>query len=86
MDPPRFEHDCQNCIFLGGYEEYDLYFCPQGGLPTIIARTSSEGGDYFTIYPPKEWRKSLHGMQEALFAAGQRAIALGLTTEEELVR
>lgn len=41
---PRFDHDCSACIFLGQYQEYDLYFCP--AEPTIIARYSSEGGDY----------------------------------------
>lgn len=48
---PRFEHDCNHCIFLGsfceeGYND-DLYFCTQGGsLPTLIARHSSDDPDY----------------------------------------
>lgn len=48
---PKFNHDCDRCIFLGrfceeGYDD-DLYFCAQGGsLPTLIARHSSDGPDY----------------------------------------
>ncbi len=43
-DIPRYEHDCTACVFLGQYNEYDLYFCPHE--PTLIARRSSEDGDY----------------------------------------
>ena len=42
----RFEHDCKRCAFLGQYEEYDLYFCPQNGIPTVIARYGDEGSEY----------------------------------------
>jgi hypothetical protein len=48
---PRFEHDCEKCVFLGrlglpeGY--YDLYFCEQGrDFPTVIARFGDDGPDY----------------------------------------
>lgn len=48
---PRFKHDCNSCIFLGQYNEYDLYFCPPhekaskaGG--SLIARDSDRGQDY----------------------------------------
>ena len=41
----RFIHDCDDCIFLGQYKEFDLYFCPMGSQ-TVIARYSDEGGDY----------------------------------------
>jgi hypothetical protein len=41
---PLYVHDCESCIFLGDYDdgtrEYDLYFCPTGGLHSnsVIAR------------------------------------------------
>ncbi len=35
---PKYEHDCERCVFLGNYQNSDLYFCPQGSLPTVIAR------------------------------------------------
>lgn len=46
----RYEHDdCENCVPLGEWEEFDLYFCTQGGrIPTVIARQSSEVGDYYS--------------------------------------
>ncbi len=44
--PRRYQHDCTACVYLGHFEEYDLYVCPQGGIPTVIARFSSEGPDY----------------------------------------
>ena len=38
---PRYEHDCSACVFLGQYQEYDLYFCP--GEPTIVCREDANG-------------------------------------------
>ena len=41
---PIHKHDCESCIFLGDYDDgnydYDLYFCPNGGVSgnSIIAR------------------------------------------------
>ena len=46
-DQPRFQHDCTICTFLGQYNEFDLYFCPQGGrIPTVIARYGDDGPEY----------------------------------------
>lgn len=45
---PQFEHDCDNCEFLGHViindEGADLYYCARE--PTVIARRSSDGPDY----------------------------------------
>lgn len=27
---------CSNCIFLGQYKKYDLFYCSQSGMPTLI--------------------------------------------------
>lgn len=45
---PRYKHDCSQCIFLGYYQQYDLYFCRHTYylIPTVIARFSSEPEDY----------------------------------------
>lgn len=47
---PRFAHDCESCVFLGGCVAggrlADLYVHPGGVMPTVIARYSSEGSDY----------------------------------------
>jgi hypothetical protein len=39
---------CSSCVFLAHYDKADLYFCPQPGVgvPTVIARMSTEPSDY----------------------------------------
>jgi hypothetical protein len=47
MKDPRFVNICEQCIFLGQFEEYDLYFCDQNGAGyTVLARWSDESQDY----------------------------------------
>jgi hypothetical protein len=49
MSDTRYQHDCNNCIFLGHYKEYDLYYCPsdRGAIySTVIARYGNEGHEY----------------------------------------
>lgn len=43
---PRYLHDCDTCVFLGHFEEYDLYFCPARLFSTVVARFSGEIADY----------------------------------------
>lgn len=43
---PKFQHDCNSCVFLGNYNGNDLYYCSQRSFPTLIARHSDEGDDY----------------------------------------
>jgi hypothetical protein len=45
MPVPQHQHDCDCCTFLGNAGTADLYFCPQGGIPTVIARYG-EAGNY----------------------------------------
>jgi hypothetical protein len=42
---PVYYHDCEHCVFLGHYNGSDLYYHDQGEV-TVIARYSSEPGDY----------------------------------------
>ena len=62
MRYPNWTHDCDGCTFLATlYHEgtsappgrYDLYHCGDQlhGMPTIIARRSSEPGDYMSGLP-----------------------------------
>ena len=44
----RYKHDCKACTYLGQLREFDIYACPQAGNPTIVARFSSKGPDYFS--------------------------------------
>ena len=46
---PRFQHDCDNCVFLGHYEGHDLYYCPRE--PTVIARYGGGGPEYTSGLP-----------------------------------
>lgn len=41
---PRYTHDCNTCVYLGQYKQYDLYYC--AGEPTIVCRYSDEGPEY----------------------------------------
>ena len=47
---PRFIHDCDNCLFLGQYDQFDCWYCPEskssisGG--SVIMRSSDDGPDY----------------------------------------
>jgi hypothetical protein len=41
---PRYEHHCNECTFLGQYDQYDLYYCSREG--TVIARFSNEEDEY----------------------------------------
>lgn len=48
---PNYMHDCDACVFLGEADDYDLYWCSQGGgtnISTVIARFSSNGPDYIS--------------------------------------
>lgn len=54
MKAPKknYIHDCEGCTFLGVLREddviYDLYYCPQNGVPTVIARYGDEGHEYMS--------------------------------------
>ncbi len=43
---PKFVHDCDKCISLDHYDGHDLYYCEQGGRPTLIARYGDDGPEY----------------------------------------
>lgn len=44
MKNPRYMHDCDQCLFLGTYDFYDLYYCDKE--PTIICRFTNDPCDY----------------------------------------
>lgn len=57
-EQPRYQHDCEKCVWLGRYNEYDLYACGKPStegndeilekviVNSIIARRSSKPEDY----------------------------------------
>jgi hypothetical protein len=42
---PKFEHDCENCTFLGHFYDHDVYQCGK----SLVARYSSEGSQYWSM-------------------------------------
>lgn len=54
---PRYDHDCQDCEFLGQFLEWDVYLCfdqhRECMSHCIILRKSSSPGDY--------WARSFSG-------------------------
>jgi len=48
---PRYIHDCDSCLFLGGYKEWDLYVCdgPDGPSTTYVTRRSNREADYSSV-------------------------------------
>jgi len=57
--------------FLGSFDGHDLYFDPQIGIPTVIARWGPEGPDYKSGIP-------FASVDVHLNEAMQRALTRGL--------
>lgn len=45
---PKFDHDCDICLFLGNYHEFDVYFHPAERGGSIILRSGNEPSDYYS--------------------------------------
>ena len=46
MNNLRYEHDCDHCVFLGRWKEFDLYYHPDangGHAENFIARYGTHG-------------------------------------------
>lgn len=82
---PRYTHDCEPCVFLGGTvappespQYYDLYWCPQGGFPTVLARFADEGPAYTSGLVAAIQQKTPAYVPSVLLEALRRAEARGL--------
>jgi hypothetical protein len=56
---PNYQHDCDTCIFLGTYNNHDLYFCNPCGTYvscTVIARYGNEPHEYKSGLKFGTWR------------------------------
>lgn len=74
MAEPRHQHDCEECVFLGTHERYDLYYCKAN--PTVIARYGTEG-DYLSGL-------AAASLVPVLAIATVRAITAGVLTTEQI--
>lgn len=50
---PLFENVSDARVFLGVFDGHDLYFDPQMGIPTVIARFGNDGPDYTSGIVPE---------------------------------
>ncbi len=81
METPKkhYTHeDCKGCIFLGNLREdeelYDLYYCSQNGLPTVIARYGNS---------PEAYMSGMGATtMNPLKVAKARAVARGFETKD----
>lgn len=66
---PRFEHDCEDCKFLGRTDKVDFYHCERENC--FVARRSSEPSQYGSLpaalspFPPG----SVYSLAEKIFQA-----------------
>jgi hypothetical protein len=48
--PPRYQHDCSACRFIGQVDKYDIWYCPPVSAyktgPSLIARYGNDGLEY----------------------------------------
>jgi hypothetical protein len=74
----RYSHHCTDCVFLGQFQEFDLYYCsaPRSNHPTVLA-VFGVGGDYHSGLN-FGW-----GQMEELVEARKRAQALGFDVRAE---
>ncbi len=77
---PRYTRQPGECTPLGFFEEYDLYFAPQTGLPpTLVARYGNSPAEYGTYNPGLLGVDRLSSDDMKVFCeAYERAVMLGL--------
>lgn len=51
FEPPRYQHACEWCVYLGRWLEADLYAHETDADSTVIARYSSTPEDYSSGLP-----------------------------------
>jgi hypothetical protein len=74
---PLFPNSSDAQTFLGSFDGHDLYFDPQIGIPTVIARFGPEGADY-----KSGMEFALRGVDRHLVEARRRALERGLIADE----
>ena len=51
---PKYKHDCKSCIFLGNYNDHDLYYCLRDATHTVIARYGDGPSEYHSGWAFKD--------------------------------
>jgi hypothetical protein len=84
-ETPRYQHDCDDCVFLGCDASFDLYWHPSGNpeMRTVIARFGNEGPEYHSgmafAAPYMDITGAIQMGIAPLVKAKRRAIERGLT-------
>lgn len=83
---PKYQHDCDTCLFLGRFENYDLYYHPGSDWnETLVARYGNDPEDYVSGLTPSRTFAVVNGVQlepdPALAHARSLAEARGLLAE-----
>ncbi len=78
VELPRYLHDCDNCIFLGQYKEYDLYICSSFHA-TLIARWASNGSCYLSA------EVGSFSTSDAIIEGERRAVEDGIIKMSEIL-
>ena len=73
---PQFKHDCENCLFIGIFHDFDVYICLGTEAGSMIARYGDDGPQYAScnvklihhiINQPvayvKAWRQAIQKLQ-----------------------
>lgn len=45
---PKFQHDCEDCVFLGHFMDHDLYWAGHALFPGFVFRYGNKGPEYLT--------------------------------------
>jgi hypothetical protein len=77
---PRYTHHCEQCKFLGGHNEFDLYYCFQSAVPTLIARFSNAVPDYQSGWPSES-----EALKKAKWYADNKSLVVEIFQAEEVI-
>jgi hypothetical protein len=70
---PTFRHDCRHCVFLGtvttkdqalGGTTWDLWWCENGVMSSVICRHGDDGPDYTSGMVPERAADPMHFVSE----------------------
>ncbi len=96
-NPPRFQHDCDHCLFFGHVDGSDLYMClskhdwkrsKTTNLDSMLLRRGNSAPDYFSYLKPEafadpqEFFARMKKRQHGYIVLLMRAKEVGLYTGE----
>lgn len=69
---PKYQHDCQQCEFLGHFFDHDVYVCSNLSR-SVIARYGDDGPEY-TSGPAREWIAQLNETERRWHVGDERLL------------